>query len=119
MVLINAQRWNVFSELWDLPLGLLASVAKLKLHLAGMKELIWTECALIWRWKQFAVQAEGGGRQDERDLGGGGILFSNKSFLFETSKLDISPLARFWHILFKGSLKPFKEKYQRKCFFFH
>lgn len=76
MVLINAQRWNVFSELWDLPLGLLASVAKLKLHLAGMKELIWTECALIWRWKQFAVQAEGGGRQDERDLGGGGnIIF--------------------------------------------
>lgn len=33
------------------------------------------------------------------------------------SKLGISPLARFWHILFKGNRKPFKEKYQRKHFF--
>jgi len=31
--------------------------------------------------------------------------------------LDVSPLSRLGHILFKGSLKPFKEKYQRKHFF--
>jgi len=48
---------------------------------------------------------------------GGEILISNRSFQLETSKLDISPLARSWRILFKGSLKPFKEKYQRKRFF--
>lgn len=47
----------------------------------------------------------------------GGILFSNKSLLLEMSKLGISPLARFWHILFKGNWKPFKKKYQRKLFF--
>lgn len=54
--------WNICS---DLPLDPLGSAAQLKLHLAGMKDL-------IWRWEQFPTQAQGGGRQDEKNPKEGG-----------------------------------------------
>lgn len=73
------------------------------------------EDLLSWGWKQSAAQEKGGGRQDER--GPRKNKYFPISFLLEMPMLDVSPLARLGHILFKGSLKPFKEKYQRKHFF--
>lgn len=49
--------------------------------------------------------------------GVGEKLFSNGSFLLETSKLGIS-LQGSGTSFPKGSLKPFEEKYQRKHFSF-
>lgn len=102
--------WNIW---WDLPLDPLGSAAQLKLHLAGMK-------GFIWGWEQFATQAQGGGRRDERDPKGRGgeKLFWNGSFVLEMSKLDISPLAKFWHILFERKPETFWREISKETLFF-
>lgn len=90
------------------PLGF---AAQLKLHLAGMK-------GLVWRWEQFHIQAQGGGRQDERDPKGSGgeIIFKWK---FSVRNIQTGYfLARFWHILSKRKPETFWREISKETLLF-